>query len=92
MYYPPAFHEESQEIIKQEFGEENLIPVSDDDAAVFVCNGVFLHDHIFVHKISDRLKTKLEVLGYRVHVSFYDQFLLGGGSLKCSILHHNITG
>ncbi len=91
MYYPPAFDEESQKIIKREFGEDNLIPVGEADASVFVCNGVFLNNQIFVHKISDRLKAKLEGLGFRVHVSFYDQFLLGGGSLKCSILHHNIS-
>ncbi len=76
--------------MREQFGEENMIPCDKKDASYFVCNGVFLHNNIFVHKISAELKGRLEELGYTVHQSFYDQFLLGGGSLKCSILHHNI--
>ena len=78
-------------MFRAEFGMENMIAVDEADASVFVCNGVFLNNHIFVHKISDGLRAKLEALGYKVRQSFYDQFMLGGGSLKCSILHHNIT-
>ena len=89
MYYPGAFSEEGVKNIK-EIGGDKCIAISDEDAHYFACNSVNFEnngEHIIVgNRFSDKLNEKLTELGYKVIETPYNQFLLSGGSVRCSVL------
>ena len=89
MYYPGAFDGESGKKIL-EIGEDKTIPIGKEDAMNFACNSVNFEEngkHIIIgNKFSKALKDKLTNFGYEVIETPYDQFLLAGGSIRCSVL------
>lgn len=89
MYYPGAFSPEGQLRI-QDIGGDKCIAISDEDAFHFACNSVNFEnngEHVIIgNKFTDVLKGQLTDLGYKVIETPYDQFLLGGGSTRCSVL------
>ena len=89
MYYPGAFDEESERKIL-DIGGDKTIPIEKEDAMYFACNSVNFvgkGEHVIVgNKFSDALKKKLTNFGYKVIETPYEQFLLAGGSIRCSVL------
>jgi N-dimethylarginine dimethylaminohydrolase len=86
MYYPNAFDRDSVHAIRRMYGTK-AIAVSKTDASQFVCNAVNIKSDIIVNKITTKLRTKLELLGYTVTVNDTSEFILSGGSCKCMVLH-----
>ena len=87
LYYPGAFTPNALQIIHDKFGLDNCIPVSDQDADNFACNLISLDNNIVLNRASDKLVYDLEDHGYAVYENDMSEFLLSGGSTKCSILH-----
>jgi N-dimethylarginine dimethylaminohydrolase len=89
MYYPGAFDKESDKKIL-DVGGDKTIAIGKEDAMDFACNSVNFEEsgeHIIVgNKFSDVLKDKLTNFGYKVIETPYQQFLLAGGSIRCSVL------
>ncbi len=91
LYFPEAFTEKSQLLIKKYFGKK-LIPVTRKEALDFSCNSLCLwvekyQQYVFIaHKISNRLKTILNKLQIRCRECRMSEFLLSGGSVKCCCL------
>lgn len=89
MYYPDAFDSESEKKIL-DVGGDMTIAIGKEDAMDFACNSVNFEEngeHIIVgNKFSEALKNKLTNFGYKVIETSYDQFLLAGGSIRCSVL------
>ena len=89
MYYPGAFDEESEKKIL-EIGGDKTIAIGKEDAMYFACNSVNFEEkgeHIIVgNRFTKALSDKLTNFGYKVIETPYDQFLLAGGSIRCSVL------
>lgn len=89
MYNPEAFSQESEHKIL-DVGGDKTIAVSQEDSMYFACNSVNFEEngeHIIVgNKFTEQLREKLIDLGYKVIETPYDQFLLSGGSIRCSVL------
>ena len=89
MYYPGAFDSESEKKIL-DAGGDMTIAIGKEDAMDFACNSVNFEEngeHIIVgNKFSEALKNKLTNFGYKVIETPYEQFLLAGGSIRCSVL------
>ena len=89
MYNPEAFSKEGEKKI-WDVGGNKTIPISQEDSMYFACNSVNFEgngEHIIIgNKFTDALKHKLIDFGYKVVETPYDQFLLSGGSVRCSIL------
>jgi len=90
MIYKPAFSDDSLDKIYTSFGESGVIAVSSTDAKNFACNSIYSDadgkKNIIGHKYSNELKNRLEKKGYVVEENNMSEFLLSGGSTKCSIL------
>ena len=89
MYYPGAFDKEFEKKIL-DVGGDKTIAIGEEEAMDFACNSVNFEEsgeHIVVgNKFSDVLRDKLTNFGYKVIETPYQQFLLSGGSLRCSVL------
>ncbi|XP_028395954.1 uncharacterized protein LOC114519962 [Dendronephthya gigantea] len=89
MYYPGAFDKESERKIL-DVGGDKTIAIGQEDAMYFACNSVNFEEngqHVIVgNKFTDALRGKLTDFGYKVIQIPYDQFLLAGGSIRCSVL------
>lgn len=89
MYYPDAFDKESEKKIL-DVGGNKVIAIGKEDAMDFACNSVNFEEngeHLIIgNKFSDPLKDKLTNYGYKVIETPYEQFLLAGGSIRCSVL------
>jgi len=81
IYYPGAFRED--EIEKLE-GIVNLIPISESDASLFMCNSMLVNDTLLIpsvySKIDKILRNKYDIKTCVVNVS---EFLKSGGSIQC---------
>lgn len=86
MYYPSAFDEESQKLIKSIVPPEKQIIVNDADALHFSCNAVDLNGHIYMNDASPELKNKLKAAGFECVQTPLTQFLKAGGAAKCLTL------
>ena len=87
MFYPKAFTSYGVSQIYNSFGKHNCILVDEEDARNFACNAISLGDDIILNKASTKLKNELESFKYNVYENDMSEFLLSGGSTKCSILH-----
>lgn len=83
--YRQAFAEQSVGMLEAEFGE-NIIWVSDEDAANFACNAVNIGSDIILYRASAELKAALQRRGYRVIEVDVSEFMKSGGSCKCLTL------
>lgn len=81
LYYPGAF--DSDEIKKLPF---KMIPISEDDAKRFACNGVKINNNIISTKISSELKNTLQVNNINHIEVDTSEFLKSGGSARCLVL------
>ena len=89
MFYPRAFTSYGVDQIYKHFGKKNCILVDKEDASNFACNAISLNENVVLNKASEKLRCELENFGYRVYENDMSEFLLSGGSTKCSILHLN---
>jgi len=86
LYYPGAFTEQSQRIIKEHVPAHELIAVEKEDAFNFVCNLVNIGDKIVLSRCSNKLKNILQERGYSIIEIPVDTFGLAGGSICCLTL------
>ncbi len=88
MWYPGAFSEESQSLIRANFSPS--IEVTLSDALLFCCNCVCLDDFLFMQGSSE-ITDKLQALGYNVWEADLSEFIKSGGSAKCLVLDCNYS-
>lgn len=91
MFYSGAFDEESIKTIHNAIDGDKLIELTEEEALDFSCNSVSFFSNkdeavVVSGKFSNRLKDLLQNLGYKCVEVEYNQFLKGGGSVRCSTL------
>ncbi|MFT4552946.1 MAG: N-dimethylarginine dimethylaminohydrolase [Chlamydiales bacterium] len=85
MYYPQAFSEETQSLLKRTFPD--ALSISKEDAENFSCNSVCIGKSFIIdHRVSYSLKTQLETRGLEVIPINLSEFYKAGGGAKCLIL------
>jgi len=87
LFYPKAFSSSDVNLIYDKFGKDNCIQVSEYDAKNFACNAISLGNNVVLNKATDKLTYDLQEHGYAVYENDMSEFMLSGGSTKCSILH-----
>lgn len=85
LWYPDAFSEHSQKIIRAAY-KKSAIEVSGRDAVAFACNAVSVGSAIVTSVISHELHASLQARGYEVYQCDVSQFLKSGGGCKCLTL------
>ncbi len=85
LWYPPAFAEASQRLLRSVVGGD-AIEVDDEDAARFAVNAVCIGDEVLLCHASPQLREALEARGYRVRVIALDAFNRSGGAACCLTL------
>lgn len=84
MWYPPAFSEASQELVRKSFSV--TIEVSEADALAFCCNAVCINRQVFMPECS-YANRQVDSLGYTVQTFDLSEFMRAGGAAKCLVLH-----
>jgi N-dimethylarginine dimethylaminohydrolase len=81
IYYPGAFH--SGEIEKLR-GVIDLVPVSEQDARLFMCNSMLVNDTLLIPSNNSEIDKKLRnSYGVKTCVVDVSEFLKSGGSIQC---------
>ena len=83
-YYPEAFTEAGQNLIKARF--RDAIAVSREDARRFVCNAIVVGHQVIMSKDCSRTRLALEARGYTTIELDLSEFLRAGGAAKCLTL------
>ncbi len=88
MFYPGAFDDESIRLIEENSDSDKHIIVSKNDAEQFSCNAISIKkqsgDNIIVlNNCSEKLKTQLNNIGYKVVSTPMSEFMKAGGATKC---------
>ena len=86
LYYPPAFDAYSNRLIEMRVPEAKRIAIAEEDAVTFACNAVNIDRTIVLNKASDKLKQRLQEVGFRVLETPLTEFLKAGGAAKCLTL------
>lgn len=86
MYYPPAFDAYSNRLIEMRVPADKRIVIDEVDAINFACNTVNVDQVVVMNKASDRLRKRLESLGFTVEETPLTEFLKAGGAAKCLTL------
>lgn len=82
-YYPPAFSENSQNLLKRLVPE--LHAMSQEDANNFAANSFVIGDTVLVQQPNDHFAKKLEDLGKKVVQLDVSEFNKAGGGIHCLI-------
>ena len=86
MWYPGAFSESSQHLIRSSFLES--IEVSLEDASSFSCNCICVNSNLFMPKSTQELIGRLKNLNYTTNEFDLSEFLKAGGAAKCLVLNY----
>jgi N-dimethylarginine dimethylaminohydrolase len=86
MYYPGAFSEKSQAVLKERIGANFAIEVDREDAELFALNAVAIGSRIVLADCSKKLEEKLKERGYEVFRVPVGVFNMAGGSVWCLAL------
>lgn len=86
LYYPAAFDQTSQDIIRATVPANKLIAASKEDAVQFCCNAVDVNGHVFTNGASDDLQNRLRTAGFTPVITPLSEFLKAGGAAKCLTL------
>ncbi|MDJ0692674.1 MAG: TIGR00300 family protein [Xenococcaceae cyanobacterium MO_188.B32] len=86
LYYPGAFDSYSNHLIERRVPAEKRIAIEEADAVNFACNAVNVERTVVMNKASDRLKHKLESVGFEIIETPLTEFLKAGGAAKCLTL------
>ncbi len=83
VYYPGAFSDASQRVLRQLFPDAVL--ADEQDALDFGLNLVSDGRHVLLNSAATGLAGKLAALGYEPVLVELDELLKGGGSVKCCV-------
>jgi N-dimethylarginine dimethylaminohydrolase len=86
MYFPDAFDHLSLHRIEAYYSPEKRIIVREADAICFACNAINVGRTIVLNKISGKLSSELEHLGFKVIQVELTEFLKAGGAAKCLVM------
>jgi N-dimethylarginine dimethylaminohydrolase len=86
MYYPEAFSEASQRLLRGVIPWDRSILVGEEDALQFACNAVNIGDQVILNSASERLVAALSQAGFQTEQSPLSEFLRAGGASKCLTL------
>jgi N-dimethylarginine dimethylaminohydrolase len=87
LWYPEAFSENSQQIVKWAVPEDKLYRLSDGEAYAFAANAINIDDDIIMPSKTLIHREILEDLwGYKVHELDVSAFLKAGGGPACLVL------
>jgi N-dimethylarginine dimethylaminohydrolase len=86
MYFPDAFDHLSLHRIEAFYPPEKRIIVREIDAVSFACNAINVGRTIILNRITTKLSTQLEQLGFRVIQVELTEFLKAGGAAKCLVM------
>jgi N-dimethylarginine dimethylaminohydrolase len=86
MYFPDAFDRLSLHRIESFYPLEKRIIISEADAVCFACNAINVGRTIVLNKVSSKLSTQLEQLGFEVVQVELTEFLKAGGAAKCLVM------
>lgn len=84
IYYPGAFDEYGQSVIRSQV--PTLIEVTVEEAARFSCNAVVVGRTVVMNAGAPKLARDLQSLGYAVRLLPLAEFIKAGGSAKCLTL------
>lgn len=85
LYWPGAFAEPAEQIIKQSFSQ--LISVPAQEAQRFACNAVVIGEHVIMPEHCPETKAQLSTHGFTVHSVELSEFIKAGGAAKCLTLN-----
>jgi len=85
LWYPAAFTENSQRMIREHWGTW-AHELDREDALAFAANAVSVGHHIVLPLVSAGLVDRLSAAGYEVHQVDMSEFLKSGGACKCLTL------
>ena len=86
MYYPGAFSEASQALLRTRIPAEQAILVGEEDAIQFACNAVNIDNQVILNGASRSLVAGLSHAGFQTEQSPLSEFLRAGGASKCLTL------
>jgi N-dimethylarginine dimethylaminohydrolase len=91
LLFDKAFDKESLNKIYSVYDDTDIVNVSENDALNFACNSICVGDDnnstLIGHKFSDELKERVKKLGITTIIeNDMSEFLLSGGSIRCSVL------
>jgi N-dimethylarginine dimethylaminohydrolase len=86
MYFPEAFDHLSLHRIEAFYPPEKRIIVREPDAVSFACNVINVGRNVLLNRISSKLSTQLEQLGFKVIQLELTEFLKAGGAAKCLVM------
>jgi N-dimethylarginine dimethylaminohydrolase len=86
MYFPDAFDYLSLLRIEAFYPPEKRVIVRESDAVSFACNAINVGRTVILNKISDKLSSQLEGLGFHVVQVELSEFLKAGGAAKCLVM------
>jgi N-dimethylarginine dimethylaminohydrolase len=86
MYFPDAFDHLSLHRIEAYYSPEKRIIVREADAICFACNAINVGRTIVLNKISGKLSSELQHLGFKVIQVELTEFLKAGGAAKCLVM------
>ncbi len=86
MYLPDAFDHLSLHRIEAFYSPSKRIVISEADAVSFACNAINVGRTIILNRISSKLSSQLEQLGFRVIQVELTEFLKAGGAAKCLVM------
>lgn len=86
MYFPEAFSEAAQALLRKRIPAGKRIRVGEEDALRFACNAVNIGDQVVLNGAGESLREALGKAGFRVVESPLTEFLRAGGASKCLTL------
>jgi ornithine--oxo-acid transaminase len=86
MYFPEAFDHLSLHRIEAFYPPEKRIIIREADAVCFACNAINVGRTVILNRISSKLYSQLEQLGFKVIQVELTEFLKAGGAAKCLVM------
>jgi ornithine--oxo-acid transaminase len=86
MYFPDAFDHLSLHRIEAFYPPEKRIVIREADAVCFACNAINVGRTLILNRISSKLCSQLEQLGFKVIQVELTEFLKAGGAAKCLVM------
>jgi N-dimethylarginine dimethylaminohydrolase len=81
-----ALSTHAQSLLRRAVDSRFLIEVDIHDALDLACNAVEIGEALIFHRVSRKLRTQLNEIGYRVFCTELDEFVQAGGSAKSLML------
>ncbi len=86
IYYPGAFDEYANRVIKSNVAEEKRIIVNEEESSYFTCNAVNIGQNVITNLTTKRFSNLLEQKGFN-HIQIdLSEYMKAGGAAKCLTL------